>query len=44
MGLNLRRRLTAGGVRMRATFYWNLFCATGSPIAYVLYCSAARER
>ena len=29
---------------MRATFYWNLFCATGSPLAYVLYCSAAREQ
>ena len=44
MGIRSRRRLKAGGVRMEAKLYWEWFCATGSPLAYVLYCSAARER
>lgn len=38
-----RRRLKAGGVQMNAKLYWEWFRATGSPLAYVLYCSAARE-
>ena len=23
--------------------YWTLFCATGAPLAYLLYCKAARQ-
>ena len=29
---------------MEAKLYWDLFCATGNPLAYMLYCSAARKQ
>lgn len=29
---------------MEAASYWELFCATGDPVAYMLYRNAAQER
>ena len=32
-----RRLSLKGGTRMDADVYWELFCATGDPVAYMLY-------
>lgn len=29
---------------MESNVYWNLFCATGEPMAYVLYRNAVQEQ
>ena len=33
----IRRLVAKGGLRMKPEDYWQLFCMTGAPEAYMLY-------